>query len=190
MICWYCKETIQDGAIKCRHCGSFLNVSPQFTQPPPSFHNQANSSIGNEELFAFVGPNSLFYNQNFPKFEISGREQFAMTWNWPAFCFPFFWMLYRKMYIQAAVTFVIFWLPGINIILHILAGVVGNYLYYKHARDKIIEIRALQSPQNQVPILRQIGGVHEWVIPVGVIAGVLIALLMFFLMAALIGLAS
>ena len=88
----------------------------------------------------------------------------------------------------AAVTFVIFWLPGINIILHIVAGAVGNYLYYKHAKDKIVEIRALQPPQNLYPVLQQVGGVHGWVIPVGVVAGIFIAVLMFMVIAAIIGL--
>lgn len=34
MQCPFCKETIIDGAIKCKHCGSILNGSPQ----PSSSH--------------------------------------------------------------------------------------------------------------------------------------------------------
>lgn len=34
MQCPFCKETIQEGAIKCRHCGSTLNSAP--TQPQQS----------------------------------------------------------------------------------------------------------------------------------------------------------
>ena len=33
MICQYCKETIQDGAIKCRHCGSVLIAQPMQESP-------------------------------------------------------------------------------------------------------------------------------------------------------------
>lgn len=33
MQCPFCKETIQDGAIKCKHCSSMLNLKQDFEQP-------------------------------------------------------------------------------------------------------------------------------------------------------------
>lgn len=40
MQCPFCKETIQEGAIKCKHCGSILNSSSQANQPTPAGQQQ------------------------------------------------------------------------------------------------------------------------------------------------------
>lgn len=169
MICPYCKETVLDGAIKCRHCGSMLNLDRT---------NTINvDSVTTDEIQAFAGPNAYYYIQNFSKYTITGREKFCATWNWSCFGFTFLWMLYRKMYFLSIITFVLFCLPGVNVILHIGAGIAGNYLYYRHVREKILEIRATQTPQNYVPVLQEIGGINKWVITLGVIITIFITIL-------------
>jgi len=130
-----------------------------------------------EDIRTFVGPNAYYYLQKFSNFTRTGTEKFCLTWNWSCFGFTFIWMLYRKMYVQSLITFVVFCIPGINFFMHVVAGVVGNYLYYRHARDKIAEIRATPPPENINAVLQEVGGVHRWAILVAIVVGIILALL-------------
>jgi len=134
-------------------------------------------SITADEVRAFVGTNAYYYIQNFSKFSMLGREKFCVTWNWSCFGFTFIWMLYRKMYLLAVVTFIVFCIPGLNILLHIGAGMIGNYLYYRQVKTKIVEIRSTQSPQNVVPVLQEVGGVNRWVVTASILIGIIMVIL-------------
>ena len=136
-------------------------------------------NISTDEIRAFVGSNSYYYIQKFSNFTIMGREKFSVTWNWSCCGFTFLWFLYRKMYALTLISFVVFCIPGINFFLHIVVGCIGNYLYYRHVKTKILEIRSTTSPQNFLPVIQEMGGVNKWVYSVGVVICILIAILAF-----------
>ncbi|MFW2440343.1 MAG: DUF2628 domain-containing protein [Arenicellales bacterium] len=85
-------------------------------------------------LAQFVGENVDIYLKKFEKFQQGGAPHFVFTWHWPAFFVPFFWAIYRKLWVWAIVIFIstVFW-PLTNI----LWATVANYIYYRHSMKKI-----------------------------------------------------
>lgn len=91
----------------------------------------------------FVGENYVYYEKQW-----RGRmiQQNFSSWNWAAFFFPLYWLVYRKMYFEGFAFGVISLFgaifPGIGLILHILVGIYANSYYRK------IELKVLaQTPQ-------------------------------------------
>jgi len=119
-----------------------------------------------------VGKNQDYY---IPKFEVFEKTGNAISWNWSAFAFGIFWMVYRKMYLFSFLALVL--ISVINIletyinISHFLDfllsvwlwvgfGLFGNYLYYIHVKNKIQEIsKAFPDEKEQEIILAKEGGI-------------------------------
>ena len=98
----------------------------------------ASLKIIRRRLAQFVGENVDNYLRKFEKFQQGGTPHFVFTWHWPAFFVPFFWAIYRKLWVWAVVIFIstIFW-PLTNI----LWATVANYIYYRHSMKKIKTIQ-------------------------------------------------
>ena len=145
------------------------------------------NSLSEEDFTHFIGKNADKYLLKFRKFNIDGVDKFSVTWHWPAFFFGFLWMLYRKLYLWALVAFAIgiisLQLSDLGLLITIVWGVTGNYIYYKHAKKKIHKLKTDQ-PSFDLSLmatsLRKIGGVNRWAayIPVIiVIAGIWVAII-------------
>ncbi len=83
--------------------------------------------------------NTQFYLNYFTILDKGGS---IFSWNWSAFFLTWAWMLYRKMFILAAITLFCtvsiasFSLLGI-LLIHIFFGIIGNAIYYKFTEHNL-----------------------------------------------------
>ena len=140
-------------------------------------------------LAAYVGPkNASYYAQKFAKFAAGGG---VLSWHWPAFFLTSFWVLYRKMWMWAA----IYWLgipiavtvaeialgiaidPAVAslatwvaylVIMFLVAPLIANFLYFKHAEAKVAKVgSSSMSAAQQAVELDRIGGTSKIVYVIG-----------------------
>ncbi|WP_077612847.1 DUF2628 domain-containing protein [Clostridium sp. Marseille-P2415] len=82
----------------------------------------------------FVGDNYYYYKR---KWENQIPNRSFTSWNWAAFFFPYYWMVYRKMYFYAFLVFICSLLtciiPLSGIAVHTVVGVYANYFYYNRS---------------------------------------------------------
>ena len=170
MFCSKCGAEGGPDARFCSKCGNAL----QAADPGPPDRGDI------EYVEAAIGPrNTDYYLRKFERFGSSGGY---VSWNWPAFFVPLLWMLYRKMWLWAAlyffatpfvfsVVFVILaatlpettaviagwtlWLAGIFIVLPMFA----NALYYQTCQTRIAEVKRYRvERRRQLERLWNMGG--------------------------------
>ncbi|HMK59723.1 MAG TPA: zinc-ribbon domain-containing protein [Dissulfurispiraceae bacterium] len=177
-FCAACGKEIGEQSNFCPHCGhSIEGFTNQSNADSPKQHQ-----VSDDDFKIFIWKNSDYYLQRFRKFNIEGTDVFSFTWNWSAFCGGFGWMLYRKLYMWAIIAFVLSLIPHITLIAWIATGAISNYLYYRHAKSKILEIKALHSATDIAGDLRQVGGINRWV-PVTAVIITLVFCIAFIIMA-------
>ncbi len=141
--------------------------SPPAVPPAPAAAVSAGAApAGPDELALFIGRNVALYQQRFRKFTAFESSEYAPTWHWPAFFVPWLWFLYRKLYLWSLIAFVTGLIPLVNWAARIGWGMTAHYLYYKHARKKIMRCKEISELKSNMPLnqaLRKKGGVHQWV---------------------------
>lgn len=107
MNCTNCGHTLQDNQNFCGQCGQRIDAGNS-----TSYHRLQNitetqtSGVSEEEISWFIGKNADVYLQ---KWRRNSR------WNWPAFLFDAYWLMYRKMYLYC-VFYLIIWFVWSNVI--------------------------------------------------------------------------
>ena len=150
------------------------HAAPPETAPSPDEIVDANAdelAVEHVDLKRFAGIDAEYYLEKWKQIEATGKK---ITWNWAAFLFHFLWFAYRKMYYYAYILAGLFlirlsfkfqfdlpWFAGylVKYFDWILPGMFGNYLYYHHARRKIIEAKLRnRNPQARQVAIEKMGG--------------------------------
>ncbi len=182
MLCSHCGVQIDTNQKFCPNCGVELVKTHDDGY---IFTSSSDQSLSDKDLMtAFIGPkNQSFYLGHFSGFEKNKRA--GISWHWPAFFVTFYWLLYRKMWLNAFLYWIlpyILLIPlvivaallgdsettkvvlGIGYMLYLLAyfflpPIYANALYYRHYKKKLAETRlASRDAQRQLGILSEKGG--------------------------------
>jgi len=138
---------------------------------------ESQKEISDKEFIAFIGIKADKYLAKFERFRGGGNDKFLTTWNWAAFLANFWWALYRKLYFWALIMFILDFIPIVNFIFALIFGMSANYIYYRHAKRKILKLRGDERETDEgLDNLRKEGGVNGWVpVTAVIVAGVSIS---------------
>jgi len=184
MFCTQCGHSNDDSAKFCVSCGCELT-----SKDAAAHHIKMNADSNVTEFYkAVVGPkNQDYYVGKFSRFDALGKA--GASWHWPAFFVTFYWFLYRKMWLNALIYFVLPYLLMIPfgvavamagdsasmvvgiaciayfVIFFVLAPMYANALYYNHCKNKIAETAASSADvQRQLGVLSGKGGTSNIVL--------------------------
>ena len=146
---------------------SYAPPAPAPYQPQPGYQSMIHwqQELPEEDLYTLVGKNEEYYIPKFQQLKATGSKA---SWNWAAFLFTGYWLIYRKMYgygaavlvgafllsmIQSGVVTLLLW--GV----YIAAGIFGNSIYLHHLEGKLAQADALGDFRRDA-YLEQNGGVN------------------------------
>ncbi len=139
---------------------------PSAARAEASRGRRAVAADGDLELF--IGPNGRTYLDKFENFRDARGEHFALTWHWPALFVPFFWALYRKLWLWSILTFISTAL--LPLISNVGWALTANYLYFRHARAGTERVRGLFRGSGIEQQIARAGGTSAGAVWIAIIA--------------------
>lgn len=186
MFCTKCGSSNDEGVTFCVSCGEALPGATPDTSVPQA---KVEEFASDEEYYkAVIGyKNQAYYLERFTRFDNEGA--IGATWHWPAFFVTFYWLLYRKMWLNAVIYFflpyifvIVFGIVGLAtgipsagligfgyllyvVAIFVLLPMYANALYYRQCKKTILEVQATaHSTQRQLGELSGKGGTSSVVI--------------------------
>ena len=183
ILCSKCGTSNESGSAFCTKCGNSLAKTEVVD------HISNNESYTQDELSLFLEKNQSYYLEKFNLIEKTGDKK---AWNWCSFLIGGYWMLYRKMYVQAIIYIIANLILGcipfigwaLALALCVGLGIFGNSLYLDHIKKTFTEIGCADSNMRSTLINKK-GGTNLVlpillaVIPViiGIIASIFIGIM-------------
>ena len=183
ILCSKCGASNEAGSAFCTKCGNSLAKTEVVD------HISNNESYTQDELSLFLEKNQSYYLEKFNLIEKTGDKK---AWNWCSFLIGGYWMLYRKMYVQAIIYIIANLILGcipfigwaLSLALCVGLGIFGNSLYLDHIKKTFTDIGCADSNMRSTLINKK-GGTNLVlpillaVIPViiGIIASIFIGVM-------------
>ena len=111
------------------------------------------TTVTDQDLITLAGKNAGYYLARFRDMKALNKKA---AWNWPAFLFTPYWLIYRRMYLYGAIALVLPYIimmtqSGFLMLLlwagYIAMGFFGNYIYLTHLEKIGKYANGLEEPQ-------------------------------------------
>ena len=158
MYCRFCGKEVDINDAFCMHCGKSTAEAKEYYDIDTNNSEQDYSLT--EQL---VGPKSEYY---LPRFEKLRQSKTKISFNWSGFFFGTLWMVYRKMYLTAAIVMVVNAVLCIVIDSSVGAATVafchilGNYIYMLRI-DKLAQKAQSMDVDEREKFIRKKGGTSK-----------------------------
>lgn len=163
VFCTQCGTKNANAAVFCLHCGNRLSHAvPPAPQPtayapansgatrnPRNYSPPEGSAQGDPDIIRFIGKKTDYY---LPRFQQLKSQNKQTSWNWCAFLFAPYWLIYRKMYgygaavLGAAAVITLLNIPFISLVGYIAFGIFANNIYLKHLEEKVRQAKTMSEP--------------------------------------------